>query len=73
MTSSADRPNTLAWIKSSHSGNTNACVEVALAPDGDILVRNSNRPGAGTIGFTPQEWKAFLTGAKDGEFDHLAS
>jgi hypothetical protein len=36
---------------------------------GDIYVRNSNAPHAGTARFTPTEWDAFIRGAKNGVFD----
>jgi Domain of unknown function (DUF397) len=53
--------------KSSASGQGN-CVEVAWAPGG-ILVRDSKNPGGGTLQFTPAEWRAFLAGVRQGEFD----
>jgi hypothetical protein len=55
------------WHKSSTSG-TGDCVEWAFVDD-DVLVRNSNHPGAGTTVFTRSEWNAFLTGVKNGEAD----
>jgi hypothetical protein len=68
-----DTPNlaNAKWRKSSYSGgNGGACVEVAVLADG-IAVRNSNRPDAGTIIFTPAEIDAFLKGVKAGEFNDL--
>jgi hypothetical protein len=56
------------WIKSSHSSESANCVEVAVAPDGSVLVRNSRRPSSGWMRYTPQEWDAFLAGAAAGEF-----
>lgn len=35
---------------------------------GKVLVSRSDRPYE-VIAFTPQEWREFLAGAKDGEFD----
>lgn len=56
------------WRKSHYSVET-ACVEVAYA-DGLIGVRDSKSAGVGPIlAFTEREWTAFLTGARDGEFD----
>ena len=62
-------PDEKGWHKSSYSG-VDACVEVAI-PKGSrtVLVRDSKDPNAGILGFTPEEWTAFLLGAKDGEFD----
>jgi hypothetical protein len=44
-------------------------VEVAAAPNGDILVRNSTDPDGLTLRFTQAEWVAFLGGVRDGDFD----
>lgn len=57
------------WRKSSHSNN-GSCVEVAETAAG-VLVRNSNRPDAGTIAFTRAEMAAWIEGCKAGEFDDL--
>lgn len=57
------------WRKSSYSGNQGSeCVEVALAED-RIALRDSKDPQGPALVFTASEWKAFLAGAKDGEFD----
>ena len=55
------------WRKSSHSGN-NGCVEVAQCDD-QIAVRDSKDPSGPMLLFTPLEWRAFLAGVRDGEFD----
>jgi hypothetical protein len=52
---------------SSYTGVEN-CVEVALRPD-EVLVRNSKRRDQKAMAFTHDEWRAFIAGAKDGEFD----
>ncbi len=57
----------LVWRKSKASAEVN-CVEVALTPD-RVLVRDSKDPAGGALSFTPQEWTAFLTGVRGGEFD----
>lgn len=57
--------------KSSYSnpgGIISTCVAVARKPEG-VAVRNSNDPTANTVFFTNDEWKAFVSGTKDGEFD----
>lgn len=57
------------WQKSSRSGpNCDNCVEVAFV-DGAIAVRDSKNPTGAVLIFTPDEWDAFVGGAKDGEFD----
>jgi hypothetical protein len=63
------------WKKSSRSmAGDNNCVEVALAPDSNSLVavRNSRDPEGGILYFTLDEWRAFASGVKDGEFDFAA-
>jgi len=59
-----------AWRKSSYSGgNGGNCVEVAANLPGIVAVRDSKNPHGGTLVFTPEEWRAFIGGARDGEFD----
>jgi hypothetical protein len=59
--------STPEWRKSSHSGN-NGCVEVAAVGD-QVAVRDSKDPEGGVLVFTDREWRAFLAGVRDGEFD----
>jgi len=64
-------PGVSSWRKSSYSnGSGGECVEVADLPDGGRLVRDTKDSGRGPIlGFTEAEWRAFVLGVKDGEFD----
>jgi Domain of unknown function (DUF397) len=57
------------WRKSSFSGNGGAsCVEVA-DHDGMILVRDTKDHGRGPVHrYTPEEWRAFVTSVRNGEF-----
>jgi hypothetical protein len=57
------------WIKSSLSFSNGNCVEVAHLPDDHIGVRDSKHPDGPVLQFTPDEWSAFLGGARNGEFD----
>jgi len=58
------------WHKSTYSGgNGGNCVEVAHTPAG-VLVRDTKQHSAGPVlDFTPAEWRAFIAGVRDGEFD----
>ncbi len=61
---------TACWVKSSYSGPTGGnCVEVAFLNGGAVAVRNSRHADGPTLVFTRDEWQAFLSGARDGEFD----
>ncbi|MDX6394465.1 MAG: hypothetical protein QOJ73_5528 [Streptosporangiaceae bacterium] len=58
------------WRKSSYSGdNGGACVEVARNLPGAVAVRDSKDPEGPKLVFTPDEWRAFAAGVRDGEFD----
>ncbi|WP_219414987.1 DUF397 domain-containing protein [Pseudonocardia nigra] len=47
-----------------------SCVEVGLLPGGSVAVRDSKDPERSTaLEFTPEEWAAFVSGVKSGEFD----
>ena len=60
---------TSEWRKSTRSGpNCDNCVEVRLNGE-TIEVRDSKNPQGGTLSFTSAEWDAFVSGAKDDEFD----
>ena len=56
------------WKKSSFSATDISCVETIIEVD-EIQVRDSKNPDGPVLKFTPNEWDAFIAGAKDGEFD----
>ncbi|MGH8967125.1 MAG: DUF397 domain-containing protein [Actinomycetes bacterium] len=60
------------WRKSSASAGNGECVEMAALPDGSIGVRDSKDPDGSVLKFTRAEVRAFLAGAREGEFDDLA-
>jgi hypothetical protein len=57
------------WIKSSLSFANGNCVEVASLSNGEIGVRDSKNSEGPVLRFTPDEWRAFLGGVRNGEFD----
>ncbi|WP_330252971.1 DUF397 domain-containing protein [Nocardia sp. NBC_00565] len=57
------------WFKSSFSGGSQDCVEVAFLYDGHVGVRDSKNPTGPALMFTPGEWEAFTAGVADGEFN----
>jgi hypothetical protein len=60
------------WRKSSLSAYNGSCFELARLPAGRIGVRDTKDKGSGPVLiFNQNEWSAFLSGAKAGEFDSL--
>jgi len=59
------------WVKSSLSLANGDCVEVADLPDGTIGVRHSKESRGPMLCFTSGEWRAFLGGVRNGEFDRF--
>jgi uncharacterized protein DUF397 len=57
------------WHKSSYSNSSANCVEIAVK-EITIGVRDSKQHGRGPVlEFSSAAWKAFLTAAKNGEYD----
>ncbi|WP_062999573.1 DUF397 domain-containing protein [Nocardia mikamii] len=56
------------WFKSSFSGSTKDCVEVAFLDDA-VGVRDSKNPTGPALIFAPAEWAAFTTSVQRGRFD----
>jgi hypothetical protein len=55
------------YKKTQYSGCN--CVQVALLPGGSVGVNNSRTEMEPNV-YTADEWKAFVRGVKDGEFDY---
>lgn len=58
------------WHKSTRSGNSGNCVEVAENLPRVVLVRDTKDGEAGpALTVAPASWSAFLAGVTAGEFD----
>jgi hypothetical protein len=58
-----------AWRKSSFSNAGGDCVEVAPLSGGRVGLRDTKDRSGPVLVFTASEWRAFLKGAKGGQFD----
>jgi Domain of unknown function (DUF397) len=56
------------WVRS-RACSSDGCVEVARLADGNVALRDSKDAGKAAHVFDREEWTAFLTGVKNGEFD----
>lgn len=69
------RPEDIAratWTKSSLSAYNGSCFEIARLQVDRVGVRDTKDKGSGPVLiFNQNEWSAFLSGAKAGEFDSL--
>jgi hypothetical protein len=54
------------WFTPRRSNNGNECVET-LITESAVYVRNSKSPAVGTVAFTHEEWRAFISSVR--EFD----
>ena len=71
-TATASELASVAWRVSTRTGNGSGnCVEAGPVLDGTqrVAVRHSHHPHGQVILYTRDEWEAFITGAKNGEFD----
>jgi len=57
-----------AWI-TSRACNNSACLQVAHLPGGIVAIRDSKDTTKAAHFFDGEEWAAFVTGVKAGEFD----
>ena len=53
------------WLSSSQGDGD---VQIAFV-EGFIAMRDGRQPDGPALIFTPAEWRAFVLGARDGEFD----
>jgi hypothetical protein len=57
------------WRKSSYSGGSGNCVEVAGNLPGIVGVRDSKNPAGPALALTAHSWRSFVGGVKNGVFD----
>lgn len=62
-----------SWTKSSLSHANGNCVEVADLPERQVGMRDSKDAGGLVLRFPPEEWRAFLDGVRNGEFDKFVT
>lgn len=67
---SASERESLTWLKANSSTANGHCVEIASAV-GNIAIRDSKDPDGPILVYTTSEFRAFLDGARNGEFDIL--
>ena len=56
------------WRRSSHSGGSGNCVEIAGNLQGAVGVRDSKDPSGPALVVTPGAWRTFAVRVKSGEF-----
>lgn len=62
--------NSLSWLKAQCSTGHGQCVEIAATSDRNkIAMRDSKDPDGPILVYTPNEFSAFLDGARNGELD----
>lgn len=61
------------WTKSSLSHANGNCVEIADIEGGQVGMRDSKNIAGPVLGIAPPEWRAFLGGLRNGEFDRFSA
>ncbi|WP_100447370.1 DUF397 domain-containing protein [Glycomyces xiaoerkulensis] len=57
------------WERTTREDGTPAALEIGYADNGMVALRLAEDPDGDVLIYTPSEWKAFVEGVKDGEFD----
>jgi hypothetical protein len=60
------------WVRS-RACSSDGCVEVAHLADGSVAIRDSKDVRKAAHVFDREEWSAFISGVKNGEFDLTVS
>lgn len=58
------------WVRSDFC-TASSCVEIARLASGDVAIRDSKDLRQRPLKFTDDEFRAFIAGARSGQFDHL--
>lgn len=66
MAAAAERSQEIAWRRASRCAN-GECVEVG-SRDNLILLRDSKEPAGAVLAYSQEDWIAFVTAVKAGEF-----
>jgi Domain of unknown function (DUF397) len=61
-----------SWTKSSLSHANGNCVEIANIEGGQVGMRDSKNVVGPVLGISREEWRAFLSGIRNGEFDKFS-
>jgi len=59
----------VTWY-TSLSCNAGQCVKVGASGQ-TVLIADSKTPNGPILKYSPDEWRAFLAGAKNGDFDNI--
>jgi Domain of unknown function (DUF397) len=65
MATQPNRNSIFVWRRSSASGPTGSCVEVARSQT-SVLVRDSRGQPEAELAFSPDQWRGFVRRVKDG-------
>jgi len=63
----ADALEDAVWHKSSYSGTSGNCVEVATNLPGLVVLRDSKDPEGPALVFAVSEWRGFVEGVRGGQ------
>ncbi|WP_199038884.1 DUF397 domain-containing protein [Glycomyces salinus] len=57
------------WERPATEDGTPGELEIGYADNGMVALRRADDPDGDILIYTPEEWKAFQEGLRDGEFD----
>ena len=62
-----------AWTKSSLSHANGNCLQIADIDGNQVGMRDSKNVTGPVLAIPPEEWRAFLGGVRNGEFDKFSA